>query len=590
LNRRLLTRSGLALAGLGVILAAGWVGCDYSPPDTEVSIKGRTVQAPISPSGALGSKTADSPVLSPRSPEERKAILDSSITLIERAAMQPGGEHYAQAVKKLNQYFEGTNPAEYQLDSSAREYLTAQFGGPQPITEFQREAWTDRDTRHVEDCMMYSAIAKRVSGVGDDLTRVRRLFDWMIRQIELVPAGSFGASRLGPAFARPYDVLLRGMATESPGTAWAERAWIFMALCRQLDIDVGLITYTRGNTLEPLLSDKAPAASGRAPKPQVVWICAALIGEQAYLFDTRLGLEVPGPDGEGVATLEQALADSSILERMNLPGLIPYPTTRATLLASPSKIGILIDSSPGYFAPKMKLLQRELPGKYRTILFSDPAQQRDHFVRALGARAGAINLWEVPLRVQARLFTDAEYVTAIQNSLYWFRPEYPLVYARVRQLRGEFKDAIEAYVSFRLAVNAPLVTAKKKAALPKGAPTTIPKEVQDGLNVYATYYLALSQLENENLSPDERLREAEAMFRQVLAMVPEPPPGQQHPYYYMFRWGANTNLARIQEARKDDQAAISYYTQFDPTSQGTGNLLRARELVWRDPLSRPTSP
>ena len=120
----------------------------------------------------------------------------------------------------------------------------------------------------------------------------------------------------------------------------------------------------------------------------IVWICAALIDDKAYLFDARLGLEIPGPDGKGVATLDQALADPAILERMNLPGLLPYGTSRASLLGSPTKIGILIDSSPGYFSPKMKLLQAELSGKHRTILYRDPADQRDHFARVLGDRAG----------------------------------------------------------------------------------------------------------------------------------------------------------------------------------------------------------
>ena len=60
----------------------------------------------------------------PRTPEERKAILDSSITLIQRAALQPGGKPLrARRCKKLNQYFDGTDPAEYQLDPAAREYL-----------------------------------------------------------------------------------------------------------------------------------------------------------------------------------------------------------------------------------------------------------------------------------------------------------------------------------------------------------------------------------------------------------------------------------------------------------------------------------
>ncbi len=44
---------------------------------------------------------------------------------------------------------------------------------------------------------------------------------------------------------------MRGMATEEGGT-WAERGWLFMSLCRQLGIDVGLITYTPTNLKEPI--------------------------------------------------------------------------------------------------------------------------------------------------------------------------------------------------------------------------------------------------------------------------------------------------------------------------------------------------
>ncbi len=576
MNRRLHPRYTLAAAGLGLALSFA-AGCDYSIPDMDSGPRGRTTLGAMPTKKGSGTTPAAKSVASRRSPEERKAILDSIITLIERASVKPGGEHYAQAVKKLNQYFdESTDPARYQLESAARDYLAAQLG-PGAINQLQARDWTDRDTRHIEDCMMYYKIANRVAGTGDDLTRARRLFDWIMRQVELVPAGSFGqGSRMGPPFARPYDVLLRGMATEAEGTAWAERAWLFMALCRQIDIDTGLIAYTKGNTVDAILSEKALATSRLSQKPRVVWLCATLIGDQVYLFDTRLGLEVPGPGGQGVATLEQALADPSILERLNLPGLAPYPASRAALLSSPTKIGILIDSSPGYFAPKMKMLQGELSGKYRTILFNDPAAQRDHFVRALGPRAGAILLWDVPLQVQARLFSDSEYVASIQYSLFWFKPEFPLIYARVKQLRGELPEAIEEYVAFRKGRNLPLVTEQK--AVPKERQQTIPKEVQDGLDVYASYYLALSHLENNNL------KQAEDMFRQVLSAVPPPEPGKQQPYYQLFRWGANANLARIQESKHDDQAAIDYYTQYDPTSQGAGNLLRARELVWRNPL------
>ncbi len=52
----------------------------------------------------------------------------------------------------------------------------------------------------------------------------------------------------------------------------------------------------------------------------------------------------------------------------------------------------------------------------------------------------------------------------------------------------------------------------------------------------------------------------------------------------MFRRGANANLGRIYEARKNPSSAIAYYIQRDPTPQYVGNLLRARELIWNDPI------
>ena len=222
----------------------------------------------------------------------------------------------------------------------------------------------------------------------------------------------------------------------------------------------------------------------------------------------------------------------------------------------------------------MRLLQRELAGKYRTILFSDPAEQRDNFAHVLGPRAGAVSLWEVPLEVETRLFSDPEYVKAIQDSLFWFKPEFPLIYARVKQLRGELDEAIEDYVNFRLKVNQPIVTDKTRRRRSRRRSRTGSTSMRPTTWRWPTSRTTTST------------RPSRCSARSSSA-VPEPRAGEKHPYYHMFRWGANANLARIHEARKDDQAAIDYYTRFDPTSQHAGNLLRARELVWRNPTAQP---
>ena len=105
--------------------------------------------------------------------------------------------------------------------------------------------------------------------------------------------------------------------------------------------------------------------------------------------------------------------------------------------------------------------------------------------------------------------------------------------------------------------------------------TPIPKEVQDALDVYATYYLGTSHLEINDL------KQAEFFFEKTLAMLPEPGRGQ--PYYNMYRWGAQANLGRIKQAKGELDLATAYLGASDPTSQNHGNLFRAREIVWKNP-------
>ena len=559
--------TGLACLGIALGLASG---CDYSRERNDFKWSGTYRGGAVK---ASNSSKSQPKVATARDSTERATILASSIELIQRAALQPGGDNFGLATQKLNQFFEGTPQSEYLLDSAARAFLQPQLP-PEKLRELETTLWSLRNARHLEDCMMYYGIASRVGGTGDDLARVRRVFDWMVRQIQLVPPGSLGSRQLPQVPARPYDVLLRGMATESEGF-WAERSWLFMVLCRQLGVDAGLITYSHGNVVEPRVGRSGQAQRGtdlleiaKPPKQAIPWICAALIGDQAYLFDCRIGLPIPGPNGQGVATLNQVLADPEILERMNLPGQSIYGTSRSSLLASPSRIGVLIDSSQGLLSPRMKLLQRDLAGKNRTVLYRDPTAQRDHFARVLGDRCGEIKLWGIPIFVETELFRTAQFVQSSAQSLLFFRPEFPLIVARIKHLRGDLTGAIQDYVSFRLAENVPLVTDKKK---------TIPKEIQDGLDMYATNYLALAHVERNNLD------QAESMFLRLLEILPEVGPRQ--PYYDMLRWGAQANLGRIYRAKGDFRKAIAFFAQSDPTMQYHGNLWQARELVWQNPIA-----
>jgi hypothetical protein len=533
----------LGLLWLTVILP----GCDYSAPAPTTVVS--TPDSLIPGGGAITS-------------EHKGVILKNVLELIRTAAMKPGGDNFRIATENLNQYFNDIRPSDFALKPEDRAALLQQFPAA-AVADLENPMFRTRpDARHLEDCMLYHAVATRIGGVGDDLSRVRRVFRWIIEQIQLVPAGSLGAPGLGQAAARPYDVLMRGMATESQGF-WAERGWLFLVLCRQLGVDAGLLTYT--------------APQGKDP---VIWICTALIDGKLYLFDARIGMEVPLPEGHGggkgkgkgngnaVATLEDALRDPRVLNQLDLPGQSPYGTTRAALLGSSSKIGVLLDSSLDYRSPRMAMLQKSLAGEDRTILYRSPADEHDRFVRALGAHAGKVAFWELPAQVETLLFNEARFREATMFAQALFEPNrYPLIYARIKQLRGDTAGAVQDYVSFRFAENLVQLNDKK--------PT--PKEVQEGLDIYATYFLGLCHLERGQTSL------ARSFFEQTLKLLPEYGPGR--PYFTMFRWGAQANLGRICAAEGDDARAIAYFTQADPTTQSHGNLLAARALVWRDPTA-----
>ena len=88
-----------------------------------------------------------------------------------------------------------------------------------------------------------------------------------------------------------WESLLFGRGT------FAEKSRVFLLLCRQLNLPVVMLAIDR--------SDRGAAPS--------VWLPALLLGDELYLFDMRLGVPVPGPDGRGVATLSQVLSDPHVL-------------------------------------------------------------------------------------------------------------------------------------------------------------------------------------------------------------------------------------------------------------------------------------
>lgn len=501
--------------------------------------------------------------------EDRGDVLLQVLQLIGTAATNIGGDNFTQAAESLNIYFQQTAAQDYVPAQPLQQYLATQTLPPDaPQRLGNRQFVGQFDGRHIEDCLMYRSIAQAVitrAGVAPDdaLGKAQALFDWVVRSVILVPPGTL--AKLGPdnqplhAQARPYDVLLRGMGTEV-GT-WAERSWTFLALCRQVGIEGGLLT------IVPPPPGAGVLKPGEAlPNRVTTFACGLLIEGQLVLFDAQLGLPIPGPGGVGVATFEQALQDPSVLAQLDLPGR-PYILHAKDL--QEGTVRVLLEATLGSLAPRMKLLQEKLTGNNRMVLYRDPTEQIAQFGAALGPKLEAVRLWSLPLEVEYRLFNDGRFTDATVHTIQIFSPRWPLLQARLDQLRGDLEPSINRYVSFRNADG--LVEADGQ--------TPIAPEVQSVLNDYATYYLALAQVDRGR--PDQ----AGFLFEQTLRTLPDP--GAGRPYYYVLRWGAQYNLGRLAEADGQRTLAARYYTVPNPTAQADGNALRARPLIWADPFVPP---
>lgn len=149
------------------------------------------------------------------------------------------------------------------------------------------------DAHYLEMCFLLRSIALSMPFEAADapLTKAEYCFRWVMRQAVLHQSRD---EMLPPQF-----VLRRGS-----GNA-AERAWLFLSLIQQFDLD-GCVLALPG------------------PGPVQPWLVGVLLESQGkadvYLFDPRLGIAVPGPDGKGIATLAQLRSDPNLVNGLKAPG------------------------------------------------------------------------------------------------------------------------------------------------------------------------------------------------------------------------------------------------------------------------------
>ncbi|QDU38419.1 hypothetical protein Mal4_27460 [Maioricimonas rarisocia] len=319
-----------------------------------------------------------------------------------------------------------------------------------------RDSFARRDLDHIRNALLVRTAAEHVTlDASDDVERAVLLFNYVVRNVALLPGDSAGLA------LTPFETLLLGQGTAD------DRAWVFAELLRQLRIDAVV--------LEPAEGDWGPA--------RIVGV--VIPGESVRLFDCALGLPLPGPEATGVlvdrpATLTEVKEDDQFLRTLDFPGAV-YPLASEEFDA----LKVLLVGHSSTFAPRMEALQADAPVGFEAELYDGLAANEFHEqglydrVAEAGQNAEAwtgedIGVWQYPglqydrfeageaesnelvkarlaILEQAPVTLQAEQLAdgSIEQTVE--RPKRPLQFSRIRQIEGDYADAMSGYLNARIA-------------------------------------------------------------------------------------------------------------------------------------------
>lgn len=515
--------------------------------------------------------------------------LSEAVRYVGQLAELDRAEAARQVMFHLNRWAQGAQPSDWQRPALLTTWPPI-AGEMESVSGIDQTSFTDQDMNHLELSYLSSRVARwgvageRIDAVNAEwieqqrdgmsadqwreLDRACRLFDWAVRNIRLeplvvVPEGEqtppmpAGLQFLGPGYRQTtLQTLWRGS-----GDAWA-RSRVFLELCRQTGLDACMLGLGQGSGL---------------------WVAAVRVGDQLYLFEPTLGLPVPGPGQQGVATLADARSDASVLRRLRVPGWFDYPVTSDDVKSCVA----LIDASPEMLSRRMRSLESGLTGDNRMRLTLDADALADRLAAIEGVERAV--LW--PMSLMARQYDEALQRLRRDNPMldrYYtltfgiLTGESPVGLARWKHLTGNFSGSDEEEGARQIYMNARMPDAEIEA-LPydvalqtregvRRLPTDTPEQfafriqtVQQLLRhakASATYWLALLQMD------DGRFETAAGWFeRRVLGA------GEDGSWHDAARY----NLARCDEHLQEyDEAIELYKTQGTPQEQG--NRIRARLL------------
>jgi hypothetical protein len=122
------------------------------------------------------------------------------------------------------------------------------------------------------------------------------------------------------------------------------------------------------------------------------WIPGALCDKDIYLFDTRLGMPLPGPGGKGIATLKQVREQPAILNALNIDEKHRYDVTAQEAKSLEVHVAPFLSA----MAPRMTLLETLLATQNKVSVAVEPGALLERFRTATQGQKIPLHIWNTP--------------------------------------------------------------------------------------------------------------------------------------------------------------------------------------------------
>ena len=480
--------------------------------------------------GMAGSRLALIEVLQLAS--QMSTMADQLQQIVDKTAATPG-----QTTEAMRAAFSQFNLEQFALLGAQLQLLSQRIDPS--ILEFPV-----RDGPFFQEAVWLRDVSTWAKGdeLDDPVKPAVALFDWVVKNVDLVrdslPQGQQGAVRV---LHTPMETLLFGKGTG------IDRAWLFVLLARQMNIDAALLGLAdENNNLTRL------------------WGVGVLIDAKIYLFEPVLGVPIPKPGSlqlteSGLAlepaTLTEAAENEAVFEQLDVVKKGSYAVRAKDM----QRVVALVEASPGYLSQRMEMVENRLTGNQKIVLTTDPTAQIERFKECRYVVGG--QMWPLPYQTiwqEIRLGAERQQWLAKRLRPFIFPPQMALLWqARSYHFKGQFTGKPSATMFYQAA-------RRSDFSMDSASISEQDKGLWQEIKIDASYWLGLLVAQEGNY------RSAEDYLRTRVLVAD---PGGK------WEQGATYNLARVAEATDDVAMATKLYRLHLTGPQAQGNLIRARWLM-----------